>query len=263
MPSDCTSIDALVTPYVDGELPAPDRQRVDDHVRACPPCRVRVAAEDAARQLVHGRKATLTAARAPGALRHQCALMARMQGEPAATPAVRAASQGRGAWWSTLVPLALAASLVAVAGAAFLYRATDSSNRLMAAELTADHVKCFGMDDLLGTHDSPAVVETSMLSGFDWHTHAPAELNQAGLDLVGSRPCLYARGKVAHLMYRYQGRPVSIFMLPGTARADDLVEVFGHEAVIWSVGDRSFVLIARGTRDEVARMASFVRGSLQ
>ena len=276
--SNCTSIDPLVTPYVDGELPAGERQHVDDHMRTCPPCRARVAAEEAARQLVHARKAVLTAPRAPGSLREQCALFARAglktratPGTPTTTPdtptvvaqVFRPASGARrGAWRSAVLPLALAASLVAVVGGAFLYRATDSSNRLMAAQLTADHVKCFGIDDLLGTHDSPAVVETSMLSGFDWHMHVPDDLEHSGLDLVGSRPCLYARGKVAHLMYRYQGRPVSIFMLPRSARADDLVEVFGHEAVIWSVGDRSFVLIARGSRDEVARMASFVKASL-
>ena len=101
-----------------------------------------------------------------------------------------------------------------------------------------------------------------MLSGFDWHMHVPDDLARSGLELVGSRPCLYARGKVAHIMYRYQGRPVSIFMVPGSARADDLVEVFGHEAVIWSAGNRTFVLIARGSRDEVGRMASFVKASL-
>lgn len=252
----CTSIDPLVTPYVDGELPAADRQRVDDHVRVCPPCRERVVAEDAVRQLVRARKTTLetlTAPAAPATLHTQCALLAGM---------ARLKARPTRAWRAAILPLALAASLIGVVGGTFLYQATGGSDRLMAAELTADHVKCFGMDDLLGTHDSPAVVETSMVSGFDWHMHVPDNPDAAGLALIGSRPCLYARGKVAHIMYRYQGRPVSIFMLPRTARADDLVEVFGHEAVIWSAGDRSFVLIARGSRDEVMRMASFVRASL-
>jgi anti-sigma factor RsiW len=91
----------------------------------------------------------------------------------------------------------------------------------------------------------------------------PEQLEHAGLELVGSRPCLYGQGKVAHLMYRHEGRPVSIFMLPNSMRPDQVVEVMGHEAVIWSIGGRTFVLIAREPRAEVERMASIVQAALR
>ena len=64
-------------------------------------------------------------------------------------------------------------------------------------------------------------------------------------------------------MYRHDGRPVSLFMLPPRARPEELVEVLGHEAAIWSVGDRTFVLVAREPRAEVERMASFVTAALR
>jgi hypothetical protein len=64
-------------------------------------------------------------------------------------------------------------------------------------------------------------------------------------------------------MYRHHGHPVSIFMLPKSVRADELVEVMGHEASIWSVGNRTFVLIAREPRAEVEQMTSFVHAALQ
>jgi anti-sigma factor RsiW len=115
----------------------------------------------------------------------------------------------------------------------------------------------------LGTHHAPAVVERSMMSAFGWQLHLPEQFEASGLELVGSRRCLYAEGKVAHLMYRDQGRPVSIFMLPKRVRAEELVEVLGHEAAIWSSGDRTFVLVTRGSRAEVQRMASLVKGALQ
>jgi hypothetical protein len=52
-------------------------------------------------------------------------------------------------------------------------------------------------------------------------------------------------------------------MLPKeSARVESLVEVLGHEAAIWSSGDRTFVLLARGSRDEVRRMATYVRAEL-
>ncbi len=102
-----------------------------------------------------------------------------------------------------------------------------------------------------------------MLSAFGWRLHLPEQFDTSGLELVGARRCLYGEGKVAHLMYRDKGRPVSIYMLPKSVRPEALVEMLGHEVAIWSSGDRTFVLITRGSRDEVAQMASFVKGALQ
>jgi anti-sigma factor RsiW len=161
-----------------------------------------------------------------------------------------------------VAPYALAASLVLVVGGAFLYQATARSARVLAAQLTADHVKCFAMNSALGTHQMPAVVESSMASGFDWPMHLPEDPSSAGLELIGARPCLYGEGKIAHIMYRHQGHPVSLFMLPKTARAQQLVEVLGHEAAIWCVGNRTFVVVAREPRHEVERLAAFVQASL-
>ncbi len=166
-------------------------------------------------------------------------------------------------WRTRLTPYALAASLVAVVGGAFLYQATDKSARLLAAELTADHVKCFAMNRALGTHQATAAVESSLASGFGWRAHLPEDPARAGLELVGARPCLYAEGKIAHIMYRQNGNPVSLFMLPNTARTEQLVEVLGHEAKIWCVGNRTFVLVTRQTKPEVERLASFVQAGLQ
>jgi anti-sigma factor RsiW len=102
-----------------------------------------------------------------------------------------------------------------------------------------------------------------MASHFGWTLHLPADPEQAGLELVGARPCLYGEGRVAHLMYRHHGVPVSIFMLPRSIRPQELLEVMGHEAAVWTVGQRTFVLVAQEPRDEVERMASYVQASLR
>jgi anti-sigma factor RsiW len=133
----------------------------------------------------------------------------------------------------------------------------------MAAELTADHMKCLAVNSLLGTHQTASVVESSMAAGFEWQARLPEQPERAGLELVGARPCLYAEGRVAHIMYRHRGRPVSVFMLPNTVRPESLTRVMGHECAIWSSGGRTFVLIAREPRDDVERMASFVQASLK
>ena len=248
---DCKTIDPLVTPYVDDELAETDRRHVDEHVHRCPPCHSRVAAERAVRALIRNHRPALESPCAPPALRARCAEAARST-----------EARPKGAWLARVVPFALAASLVVVVGGAFVYQLTDSSARVLAAELTADHMKCFAMNAMLGTHERASTVESAMVSGFGWPAHLPQDAARVGLELVGARPCLYGEGKIAHIMYRHEGRPVSVFMLPKAARAQQLVEVLGHEAAIWCVGNRTFVLVAREPRQEVERLASYVQASL-
>jgi anti-sigma factor RsiW len=246
---DCQTLDPLVTPYVDGELDAARRDAVEAHLRRCAPCHSRVAAEQSVREVIRARRDALTKTGAPPALRARCAAMTR-------TPPVRA-------WRARAIPFALAATLTLVVGGTSLYEVTDRSATVMAAELTADHIKCFGVNRLLDTHDSAATVERSIGSTFGLRVALPDHPQQAGLELVGERPCLYGEGRVAHIMYRHNGHPVSLFMLPKTTRPDSLVEVMGHEAAIWSSGDRTFVLIAREPRGEVEQMAEFVHATLR
>jgi anti-sigma factor RsiW len=250
---DCHRIDPLVTPYIDGDISAAERDLVDRHLGACRLCRGRVHAEQAVHALIRTRRSTLAADAVPTALRVRCASLAR---SGAAVPGPRA-------WRARAPGFALAASLVLIVAGAFVYEATERSTRVMAAELTADHMKCFRVNSLLGTHQDRRTVESSMLSSFGWQVRLPELAERADLELVGARQCLYGEGVVAHIMYRHNGNPVSIFMLPGSTRAEQLVEVMGHEAAIWSVDNRTFVLIARQPRAEMERMTSLVHTALR
>jgi anti-sigma factor RsiW len=267
---DCSSIDPLITPFIDGDIGAADRRLVDAHIRVCAPCYSRVAAEQAVRDLLHTRRASLTAGSASAALRHRCAALG--------SPSVQGSRPGvtTTKWHGRMAPLALAATLVIVVGGAFVYVSTDRSTRLLAAELTADHVKCFGvMNALLGTSADRVAIESAMASTFGWQMHMPETTGAPGLELVGARPCLYAKGRVAHLMYRHNGHPVSVFMIPNMARPgvpgtpgipgikDEVVDVMGHEATVWSSGGRTFVVVAREPEADVAQVVSFVQASLK
>ncbi len=248
--SDCRKLESLFTPYVDGELEAAERDVVAGHVRRCPPCHGRVDAERAVRTLLHARRDALTGDSAPASLHGRCASRATIPG-----PTIP--------WHTRLAPFALAASLVVIVGGAFVYELTDRSARVMAAELTADHMKCFAMNAVLGTHQSPAAVESAMVADFGWRVQLPGADSQLGLRLVGARPCLYGEGRIAHVMYRHDGRPVSLFMLPRSARPGEVLDVMGHEAAIWSAGDRTFVLIAEESRPEVQRMAAVIQAAMR
>ena len=290
----CDSLDPLVTPFVDGELPDPDRRAVEDHLRVCPPCHSRVAAERAVHELLRARRGTLCQTDAPDALHLRCAGLVHREAnagsakaeetrisqahrslelpnqetqnsrtENLRTPNLRTPNpELRTPNPTRFAPYALAASLVAVVGGAFLYQATDKSARLMAAELVADHAKCFALNSALGTLQTASVVEQNMGAAFDWSFHLPDDPVREGLQLVGARLCMYGKGKIAHIMYRHQGNPVSVFMLPKTMRAQEFVDVLGHEAAIWCANNRTFVVVAGEPRRDVEQIASFVQASL-
>lgn len=256
---DCSRIDPLVTPFVDGELPRDEQEEMSRHLQACPPCRAKVAAERSIRALVQARRDELTTETASPALKARCALL-RSRPAPVVPLPLRQPSR---TWAARVRPFALAASLAIIVAGAFLYQATQSSNRVLAAELAMDHMKCFGLNGILGTHHSHSSVEAEMASSFDWMMRVPSPPAEEHLDLVGSRMCLYGEGRTAHIMFRHNGEPMSLFMLPSETRADDLVGVFGHNCRIWSAGDRTFVLVSREGAPEVERVASVVRASLR
>jgi anti-sigma factor RsiW len=260
----CSSIDSLVTPYIDGELTAADRQLVEQHLSRCAPCHSRVVAERAVRELVQERKPMLCRDHAPAILRTHCAAAARFH-SAATNPGRASAASDRptaAAWAAWLAPMSAAATLIVIVGGAFLYQATARSSHLLAAELAADHMKCFAMNAVLGTHQSPDAVQSSMASSFGWNMRLPLGAEREGLELVGSRPCLYGEGKIAHIMYRHNGEPLSLFMLPRSARPEQLVETLGHECAIWSSADRTFVLVSRESPADVRRLAKYVNASM-
>lgn len=255
--SSCTSIDPLVTPYVDGEIPSRDRQLVDQHLHVCARCRSRVEAERAVTGLLRARRSELRAHGAPAGLRARCL--------PSSASAVVpfTAQVPKRSWRERLPRLAIAATLVVALGGVATYRATLGATEAIAAELAADHVKCFLMNGVLGTHDTREESEAFLRSAFDWHAELPNDPHKASMELVGSRWCLYEHGKIAHVMYKHRGVPVSIFMLPGTARVRTLTHVLGHEAVVWADGERTFVLVAKAPPAEVQEVAAFVQNTLR
>jgi anti-sigma factor RsiW len=252
--SKCRELDAQFAPYADGDVATGDRASVEAHLDRCPPCRDRVAIQRSVRDVMIARRSALR----PGAsaqLRARCAEHAR-----AAAPApsmVRIASRR----W---VPLSLAATLLLAVAGAFLFGLNDSVEAL-AAQLTLDHVTCFQFAPERLKHMDASAAAHDWAAKQGWAIEIPASSSSSDLELLGIRRCTMSSGRVAHVLYRWHGQPLSVFVVPHSVRAlhdqQELVEKFGHEAVVWSGADRTYVLLARAEPSELTPVVRYVRAN--
>jgi anti-sigma factor RsiW len=241
MPS-CREVDPLFTPYVDGEATVAERAIVDAHLRACPKCRHQTALQAAVRETV---RAKLAPPCAPAQLRARCRAAAHTG--PFGIP-------------RTLFSLAMAAALVLVLGGVLLYSLTGLSPTVLAAQLTLDHVTCFTFHDSNAPVD-PRTSEERYAREYGQQIRLP-QTAAAGLQLVGVRRCYCGDGAAAHAMYRLNGRPVSLYIIPGANRERASTDVFGHDAFIWSKGDTTYALVSREPGAALEQLAAAMNGSL-
>ena len=164
-------------------------------------------------------------------------------------------------WRGRLTAFAAAAVLVLTLGAALLPIVTERSTVVLAAQMALDHLKCFMIDgDSDGAPISKADAEATIAREYGWTASVPASAAAEGVELMAVRHCLYGDGMAAHLLYRAHGQPVSLFILPGLVRPAAELSVLGHSEVVWTQGDRTYMLVSRaGPTAELARVASYLR----
>jgi anti-sigma factor RsiW len=241
----CAEIDPLLSPYVDGETAAVDRARVEAHLDACPPCRAVAEAERRCRDLLRARREALAPA-SPAALRARCARLAR--------PASRRVARR----WA---PLSMAATLVLAAAGVLLFGLLGPADRsdALAAELADDHVRCFQRPPASETPRAARQVADEWASRHGWTLRVPAGSAAEALELLDARGCRFSGGGLAHLLYALEGRPVSVFVIPGRRAVEAALEIRDHEAVIWSQDGDTYGIVAREPRHRVERLARYVR----
>jgi len=241
----CNDMTPLLTAWVDGSIDPDRAASVAAHVDACRACASRVTAERAARRLLHDRREALTAARAPEAL------VARLQSmRPAATPSARRA-------WLRL-PVAVAATLVLALSGVTLHVATGRSTTVLAAQLAADHAKCHLTEHV--EHGLEAGAARDRLAvRYGFHAVVPPGTSDGRLELVGARRCLTGEGTNAHILYRFGGQPVSLYMLPRGGRPDASVEVLGDRTYLWSRHNGTYVLVADAGLPGLPQLAQYMQ----
>jgi anti-sigma factor RsiW len=245
---DCRRTGERLAPYADELLPPTERRDVERHLGDCPPCHRSAEKEKGGRSIVRECAEKLRQQDLPPGLRSRCEALAREHS--AASPLT---------WRARLVPATLMATLAMVAGVGLLSVATHRSDALLAAQLTADHVKCF---KVFGTEVEASAREVeATLDDYGWDMHVPGSSADADARLVGGRRCLYADGTMPHVMYRAAGAaPVSLFRLEGERRDEGEVTTLGHRCRIWSRGGHTYVLVApEAASNQTARLLSYVR----
>jgi hypothetical protein len=87
------------------------------------------------------------------------------------------------------------------------------------------------------------------------------------LELLGVRRCISTEGQTAHVMYRWRGQPLSVYVMnsehPRVGPVPRLVERFGQEEIIWSKGGRTYAIVTRGRPSEIEHVALYVQRSAE
>jgi anti-sigma factor RsiW len=244
--SECRLVISQLTLYVDEQLDPDRRVDVDRHVASCPSCRAALTRERGGQTVLRRLAPQLREEPLPPGLRSRCESLVREQTRAAAMPG----------WRRTLVPTVLSVILLVFTASAIFSLATRQSDAVLAAQLTADHSKCFklfvaGNPPVMDAHE----VEEMLVREYGWRIHVPPSVD--GLQLIGARRCLYADGLIPHVMYRANGQDMSLFVLNGvTRRPSDLV-TFGHRSQIWTKNNTTFVLVS--PPDENGRLEDATR----
>ena len=257
----CRDVESWLPSYVDGLEPS-RAAAIAAHLETCAACRQLSHEQSVARAVLRARAAELAPLAPPG-------LRTRILADTESVsqqhqPASPKPGEG-GLIWTRLSAFAAAAMVILTLGAVLLPVATVRSTALLAAQLALDHLKCFTIEgDADGEPIQKQAAETLMKEQFGFTVSVPSSLPSEKLELMAVRRCLYGDGRAAHLMYRLNGEPVSLFIVPGVSRPAAELSLFGHEQVVWTQGDRTYMLVARGgAGGGLARVASYLRNEAQ
>lgn len=242
----CRDVDEQLAAYVDGEDPAGVRRSLDAHLSACPSCRDNAERERTARDMIRAHRESLRTA-APADLLARCQTASRN-----AQPPGRARATFR-----RLVPLSVAATLLLAVGVVFVFGLNDRVEAL-AAGLVLDHAKCFKITPAAGKDDA-AADEAIWQRKQGWAITVPASSSDEQLTLVDVRKCLTADGWSAHLMYRWRGQPLSVYVVPKMVGTAAPSETLGHETEMWAGNGRTYAVLVDGRPPGFDEIVSYMK----
>jgi anti-sigma factor RsiW len=261
--NECRDLEDVLSAYVDGEAVEGDGARVRAHIESCGVCRDRVVGERQARDAVRARRDVLRAC-APAALKARCAAHAAAleHAVPAASgaPPADVLPVRRPTFVRRWAPLSLAATVLLAVASVFALGLTDTVQAL-AFQTTIDHVTCSRFKGVAKQVDHVTEAQ-QWQERFGWPITVPASSAAQRLELQAVRRCLLTDGSVAHLMYEWQGKPFSVYVLPKRTLPDnpEVASRLRHNAVMWSRNERTYIVVTTHARGpSLDAVVSYVR----
>jgi anti-sigma factor RsiW len=257
--AECRDLESLFAAYVDGEAGPVDCAALDTHFRTCPTCRDRVAGERVVRDTVVAHRESLRAC-ASADLRRRCEERCRLVAAPQ--------SGSRAGVFSTKpwIPLSMVATLALAIAGVFLW-GVGGSVEALGMQLAADHVKCFEFASPPTVLPDARALGREWAQARGWAVKVPESAVDEQLELLGIRRCISTEGRTAHIMYKWRGQPLSVYVLnskhPRVGSSPQVVERLGQEEIIWSKGNRTYAIVTRGHRSDIEHVALYVQRSAE
>ena len=231
----CRDAVDLIDAYIDGELDLVKSLEIEQHLGACPACRVQY---DQVRELGSGIRARAVYHAAPPALHARIA--AALPRERGATPRFSV-----WAWWRAAASLALL--VVLAMGLGLVLRQPDSEDRL-AREVVASHVRSLMADHLMDIASSDQHTVKPWIAGKLDFSPPVKDLAAQGYPLAGGRLDYLGERSVMALVYRRHGHAINLFAWPQSSAGDSGLRSEAHRGynlvhfsragmVFWAVSD--------------------------
>jgi anti-sigma factor RsiW len=197
----------LVHGYIDGELDLVKSLEIEQHLGACPACKVQY---DQAREIGSGIRAHAVYHTAPPTLRARvAAALPRAPGSGARNPTWR--------WGRMAAALALATLLGLGFGLALLQPGTENH---LAREVVAAHVRSLMADHLMDIASSDQHTVKLWIAGKLDFSPPVMDLGALGYALAGGRLDYLGERSVIALVYRRHGHAINLFVWPQAPEAD-------------------------------------------
>ena len=267
---DCKHSHEMMSAYLDAELDAAGRQRMEAQLSSCAACRVTLAELEELRGSV---SAQATRHTAPGYLKQRihAALQAEQQHRTQPAPATRRPAAGPRSWSWAWINLGLAGTATAAFAVTLaLYLGQPSANELMEQELVASHFRALMPDHLADVVSTDQHTVKPWFAGKLDFSPPVVDLAAQGYVLVGGRLDYLRQRPVAALVYRHRQHIMNLFIWPDAAGRDAAPQAStrqGFHLLRWSQDGMQYSAVsdmnpqdladfARQLHDKVAQSAA-------
>lgn len=249
----CKDLEALLDPYLDGELDAAQRGGVEQHLEGCAACRRRLEDLRALHEALQSAD-----------LRFQASdtLKQRLRGELAKA----AAREARPRWPRYAAAAAVFAVALAI-GWAFLPfgHGGEDENDAMADAAIAEHAQALTGRHLTDLASADPTAVQSWFSGKLAYRPPVPDLVAQGYTLVGARLDHVEDEPAAALVYLHNANYVTVFVCPALKAGDtdlDADNDSGYNIVYWTQGTLSFWVVGKLDPAELKRFSESLRASI-